>query len=865
MKKTLLILILALASRIGVAQGDSCANAIPMPYSANSFINGNVLTALDSRWFAFVPLTTEVNIKLTNTNPVAGHIHDLLLVEGVCNPRYFVIGHDFGAGPVLSINVHEVIPGVPYYIVAMRERGSCPKCGTPGASFDLTAQSLAPPVITETNGIIYLNGVASHKKGEIILRINKSYLKMNAVNNLGQDDKPMPVFVQPAGIQDMANQIFNGNAPGLGTLKLKRVYPTLNPSNSGSVTRDNQAIPIPDFWETFILTVPDTLKLFRASRALDDVTAIRFAEPNYVVQFSSVPNDPSYANLQSSLHPTTSWPNANINVEGAWDIETGKQFVKVGVYDTGIDQTHSDLSGKIGGGYNFFAGSALASPYDNVGHGTSCSGIIGALRNNSTGIAGIAGGDNALSNPGSTIFDMRIADSNFAPNSTIANAITTGATSTGSGGYGLHIMSNSWGGGIFANVIHDAVQYADQNGVVVCASRGNFPNLQNIPLTGNNYPATFQDEMVVNVGASGTDGDWKTNGNGNPSDAGDNQYQSMYQHDVDIIAPGTNTVVWTTEFNTNGYVGFNGTSAACPHVSGMAALMLSHVDQATPNSSNLVIEDVENILQLSAVDKFTPGFDDHVGAGLINATTTMGKIKKPAYKIQHFGVGQNATSSVSQATIATAQQVILAQAYGVLAAGTYFADKVEVKITLNYNLSSVNDAILTSWVRFSSTLGWSLSNPINTDNWCEILSVTPTQAVLRTYIYNFKYDQMGNLITDPIYPTQFPKAALSIYTFDGTLSGVHEINSDGSTLSSVFPNPANNNANVLVFLPTSQEISLELYDTNGKLIKDVFKGKTDAGTHQYEVNLNEVSEGMYFLKLVTEKSTSGKKLIVSKK
>ncbi|HLG39164.1 MAG TPA: S8/S53 family peptidase [Chitinophagaceae bacterium] len=869
--KLLLAAYLALFSQVAVAVGDSCSAAIPMPYSPNSVIMGNILPGT-IRWFTFIPITPEIKITLTNTTPVGGHIHDLLLMEGLCNPKYFVIGYDRGNDTVLTIVVHDLIVGIPYFIVTMREIVGCPGCIGPAANFDLQVQSLPPPVMSDTNGIIFLNGIASHKKNEVVLRINKLYLKMNAVDNLVQDDMPVPVFVQPAMIQSMANRIMNGNTIGLGQLHLKRVFPNMTSADSISISRLGDTIRIPNFWETFILTIPDTMSVFKTSRGLAGINGIRFAEPNYAISFPSVPNDNFYAGGQGSLHPTIPYPNAHINVESAWDIETGKPFVKIGVFDTGIDQTHSELSGgKVAGGFNFDANAPLSSPYDNNGHGTSCGGIIGAYRNNVTGIAGIAGGDVSIGNSGCSLYDMKIklSGSNIISISSIAaDAIIRGATSVSNGGFGLYIMSNSWA--IDANtlgtsiyVIHDAVQFAVKNGVVFCAARGNYPTWA--PIDKPMFPSCFQDEMVINVGASGINGEWKTNGNGNPLDAGDNQYESMTKNGVDIIAPGTNAVVYTTETLTNGYSGFNGTSASTPHVAGVAGLMLSHVDQPFPTLTNFAVEDVENILQLSSVDKNAVGYDDYSGWGLMDATGAMNKIKLPAYKVQHFGVAQNTTSyTISQSVVSPDEQVFLPNGYLTLSAGTYFADRVLVTITLNYNLDSPNDQIIGFWPRFSSTIGWTFENPIQTDNWCQIISVTNTQAILRTYIYNFKYDQNGNIITDPWYPTQFnPKAALSIYTFNPTLSGASDLGNDGSTFFA-YPNPANNSATISVSILNSQNISLELYDSQGQLVKQIANERVSAGTHQFEFSTEEIAEGVYYYRLIAENSSYGKKLIVIK-
>ncbi len=552
-------------------------------------------------------------------------------------------------------------------------------------------------------------------------------------------------------------------------------------------------------------------------------------------------------------------------MEGAWDIEKGKQFVRVGVYDTGVDQLHYDLNaGKVVDGFNYFANSALSAVFDTDDHGTAVAGIIGAYRNNNNCIAGIAGGDNLVGNPGVSIVDCKIAKdaTTFTGMNTIANAMNAGAISAPTG-YGLHVMNHSWADQTGSKTLHDALQNVDQNGVVVVASRGNFPDIT--PIDKAIYPSCYQDEMVISVGASGRDGDWKQPGNGNPGDALDDNYSSMTKRNVDMIAPGTNTVVRTVKAQTaNGFRMFDGTSAAAPHVSGMAALMCSYVDNPTPVLANLAIEDVENILQMSCVDKQAPGYDDNAGWGLVNATAAMNMIKQPKYKIQHFGVGQNASSSVQSNKILTQAQIVLVSSYGGLAAGTYFADVYENIITLNYNMGP-NDVIITSWPRFSSTFGWSAANPQNTDNFCQIISVTPTKAILKTWTYNFKYDQNGNVLVDPLYPTQYGvKAALSIYTYDQSIVGVKEISADGTQMYNLYPNPSNNNTTVIFTLLDTKDIELALFDTQGKLIKTIEKGRAVKGTHEIEISTSDLAEGIYYCRLTTDKASCGKKLVVVK-
>jgi subtilisin family serine protease len=133
---------------------------------------------------------------------------------------------------------------------------------------------------------------------------------------------------------------------------------------------------------------------------------IDFAEPEMEMAYQSYPNDELYPG-QASLVYNPSIPNAGIRIEEAWDIETGKPFVKIGVLDAGIDSVHPDLEVLYGGAYYRTAlGTVPAWGVALESHGTQVAGIIAARRNNGIGIAGIAGGDGSDSS-GVSLIDLR--------------------------------------------------------------------------------------------------------------------------------------------------------------------------------------------------------------------------------------------------------------------------------------------------------------------------------------------------------------------------------------------------------------------------------------------------------------------------
>jgi len=306
-----------------------------------------------------------------------------------------------------------------------------------------------------------------------------------------------------------------------------------------------------------------------AEEALSSLDGVVSVEPCRAVK-SLAFNDP-YMSQMWGLKG-----NYDINIQEAWDYTTGDPNVIVCVVDQGIQLDHPDLSWNCGSdNYNFVYSNTTIHPGD---HGTHVSGTIAAVSNNGVGVAGIAGGDYKAGKRGITLQSAQVFDGNYSARS-FGAAIKWGAD------HGAVISQNSWGynfdynddGKLSGSELTDALaaeasssdkeamdyftKYAgcDKNGEqredspmkggIVCFAAGNDG-------IANGAPANY--ETCVAVGAVQSSGSVASFSN--------------YGDWVDICAPGQ--VIYST-LTSSKYGQLSGTSMACPHVSGAAAIIVS--------------------------------------------------------------------------------------------------------------------------------------------------------------------------------------------------------------------------------------------------------------------------------------------------
>lgn len=323
--------------------------------------------------------------------------------------------------------------------------------------------------------------------------------------------------------------------------------------------------PSPDPWlaEINVLTllVPADQADALLAALLDLPGVLRVEADEAGLAAALVPADPGYVN-QYAL--------PMIRAPQAWDISTGATWVIVAVVDSGVDLTHPDLAPKLTAGYDFVGGDPV--PDDECGHGTQIAGIVAAVTDNATGVAGVSWG--------ARIMPVRVLDSTgFGTYENTAAGILWAVN------HGAHVINLSMGGTKDPAVLRDAVLYAYSRGVTVVSAVGNYGSQVF-------YPAAYP--QVIAVAAVDQNAQPAAFSNAGP--------------EVDVAAPGVD--IYTTAMG-GGYDLANGTSFAAPFVAGQAALIIGLQGGTLPP------DQVAAIITGTALDIAAPGRDDQTGAGLV--------------------------------------------------------------------------------------------------------------------------------------------------------------------------------------------------------------------------------------------------------
>lgn len=334
-----------------------------------------------------------------------------------------------------------------------------------------------------------------------------------------------------------------------------------------------------------LVQLPAGDSVARAVADLGGTSGIEWAEPNYTIRLDLVPNDPGYVSRQQPYL-------SRIAAGAAWDITEGRPEIIVAVLDTGVQMDHEDLAGAIWTNPGEIPGNGIDDegngfvddvhgwdfadndnkPDDDHGHGTHVAGIAAARIDNGIGIAGIAGH--------ATVMPVDVFKGGIGTYEALIRAIIYATDN------GARVINMSLGASSYSRGEEAAVDYAYEHGVVVVAAAGNSGREE------SHYPSAHVHAIAVSS-----------------TTADDNLSPFSTRGDfVDVAAPGSS--IYSTYLG-NFYQSLSGTSMATPHVSGLAALILSRDPDLTPDQVRAIIE--------STADDLDPvGRDIYFGAGRIN-------------------------------------------------------------------------------------------------------------------------------------------------------------------------------------------------------------------------------------------------------
>lgn len=336
-----------------------------------------------------------------------------------------------------------------------------------------------------------------------------------------------------------------------------------------------------------LLLVQSNLGTLEAIERLRNMPEIEYAEPNWIYHHYATSNDTYFTNgsLWGMYGSATSPANQfGIGAATAWaNGKTGSSTVYIGIIDEGYMFDHEDLADNAGVnpretpgngrdddgngyvddvyGWDFDGNNNTV--FDGTGddHGTHVAGTIGGVGGNGKGVAGV-------------VWNVKLLSAKFlgSRGGTTANAIKAVDYFTDlkvDGGLNIVATNNSWGGGGFSQALKDAIDRANDAGILFVAAAGNSGT--NNDATAS-YPSGYSSANIIAVASITNTGALSS-------------FSQYGATTVDIGAPGSG--IWSTVPRSSkgkiisGYASYNGTSMATPHVSGAAALYASYNLNAT--------------------------------------------------------------------------------------------------------------------------------------------------------------------------------------------------------------------------------------------------------------------------------------------
>lgn len=349
------------------------------------------------------------------------------------------------------------------------------------------------------------------------------------------------------------------------------------------IVRRNSFMPL---WYTLRLKSNSNRTPLEVANAIYESGKFDSAYPDFSFDPFEVSYDPDVYS-QWALY-NSEYEGIDISISQAWGYATGRG-IKIAIVDQGIELTHEDLAPNIYfKSYDAYTGASPSGVYNtaSIGHGTHCAGIAAAVRNNGKFIAGVA--------PDAKLISVSNNFNASNANEQLANSINWAWKN------GADIISCSWRAPD-SDIIRAALDSAivkgrEGKGCIIVKSSGNTGG-------GITFPGSYRKEIIAV---------------GNLQKSGIINSLSCHGDNLLLCAPGTN-ILSTMLNNTTAYK--TGTSMACPHVAGVAALVLERNPKLTANKVREIL--AKNTKKVGNMPYNTTKqygtWNEYYGFGLINA------------------------------------------------------------------------------------------------------------------------------------------------------------------------------------------------------------------------------------------------------
>lgn len=553
---------------------------------------------------------------------------------------------------------------------------------------------------------------------------------------------------------------------------------------------------------------------------------------------------------------------SDIRAVNAWQFTKGNG-IKIAIIDEGVYINNPDLAGNMLPGFDAVPNSTSILGW----HGTLVAGVAAAIADNNIDISGVA--------PEAKIIPVKV----FSPDDNAANIGLVDQIVRGINWAvesGADVINCSWGVDYESDMIDIAIDDAALNGrnskgSIVVFSSGNVNNSK------QRFPSSTH-LKVITTGAM-----THCNSRKSPTSCDPNagyaapeflDWGSNYNTNLSIMAPGVRIPTVNIDPTTYNLMNITGTSGSAPMVSGVAALVLSI-------NPNLTYTEVRKILELSSNKvgnycyNWTPdhpngSWNIEMGYGRLNAYNAV-QLARPGVTISSptYNVAAQ-TSNIITGNIGV--NFSGAACPTSLPFGLFFVRRHEVLKNISYPFTP-NPVII------CSSNGFTQANPNDGRRWAEAINITNTSATLRAYVY-YGYNSIGQQLGwIPMAPgdIQFSYVVVgSPVNIDYQL-----VQNRGMTLNSdklknipfklefdenfiandipyeivknkIYPNPVSKMLSINIDSENARIENLEIVNSFGIRVKVLLPRKLAKGMNTIFIDVADLVQGMYILKIGTE-------------